>query len=191
MHISKWNIGHSCKTKQKKKFFFEISLWKWIVLILKLACSRRFVQEADVLVRERRRKIEIIQFVKNKEKQLCEQSQWVPTLLLPLYPRASNHFATWLKVDQTDRCRPSLIVDTEVWMQGDPMRHSIMLWSLIFSWTALSGFQSTGIPFFAQAAFSGFRLAGCTDFFSRFIPYFCPNPFGSPGSPYFCLGVST
>ena len=50
-------------------------------------------------------------------------------------------------------------------MQGDPMRHSITLLSLIFAWTALSGFQSTGIPFFAQAAFSGFRLAGCTYFF--------------------------
>ena len=37
--------------------------------------------------------------------------------------------------------------------------------SLTFSWTALSGFQSTEIPIFAQAAFSGFRLAGCTDFF--------------------------
>ena len=62
--------------------------------------------------------------------------------------------------------------------------HSRTLWSLTFAWTALSGFQSTGIPIFAQAAFSGFRLAGCTDFF-HFIPYFCPNPFGSPGSPNF------
>ena len=61
--------------------------------------------------------------------------------------------------------------------------------SLTFSWTALSGFQSTGIPIFAQAAFSGFRLAGCADFF-HFIPSFCPNPFGSPGSPNFCLGMS-
>ena len=50
------------------------------------------------------------------------------------------------------------------------MRHSITLLSLIFAWTALSGFQSTGIPIFAQAAFSGFRLAGCTDFsISSFI----------------------
>ena len=70
------------------------------------------------------------------------------------------------------------------------MRHSITLLSLIFAWTALSGFQSTGIPIFAQAALSGFRLAGCTDFFI-FIPTFCPNPFGSPGSPNFCLGMST
>ena len=37
--------------------------------------------------------------------------------------------------------------------------------SLTFSWTALSGFQSTGKPFFAQVALSGFQLAGCTDFF--------------------------
>ena len=96
-------------------------------MILKLACNRRFVQEAGVLVRERRRKIEIIQLVKNKEKQLCEQSHRVPTLLLPLYLRASHHFATWLKVDQIDWRRPSLIVDTEVWLQDDPMRHSVTL----------------------------------------------------------------
>ena len=93
-------------------------------MILKLACNRHFVQEADVLVRERRRKIEIC--VKER-KQLCEQSHRVPTLLLPLYLRASHHFATWSKVDQIDWRRPSLIVDTEVWMQGDPMSHSVTL----------------------------------------------------------------
>ena len=37
--------------------------------------------------------------------------------------------------------------------------------SLTFAWTALSGFQSTGKPFFSQASLSGFQLAGCTDFF--------------------------
>ena len=37
--------------------------------------------------------------------------------------------------------------------------------SLTFSWTALSGFRSTGKPFFAQVSLSGFQLAGCTDFF--------------------------
>ena len=37
--------------------------------------------------------------------------------------------------------------------------------SLTFAWTTLSGFQPTGIPFFAQAALSGFQLAGCTIFF--------------------------
>ena len=68
-------------------------------------------------------------------------------------------------MDLIDWCRPSLIVDTKVRMQGDPMRHSVTLQSLTFAWTSLSGFQSTGIPFFAQAAFSGFRLAGCTDLF--------------------------
>ena len=46
--------------------------------------------------------------------------------------------------------------------------------SLTFSWTALSGFQSTGKPFFSQVALSGFQLVGCTDFFC-FIPNFCPN----------------
>ena len=46
--------------------------------------------------------------------------------------------------------------------------------SLTFAWTALSGFQSTGKPFFAQVALSGFQLAGCTIFFC-FIPNFFPN----------------
>ena len=41
----------------------------------------------------------------------------------------------------------------------------IRLKSLTFAWTALSGFQSTGIPFFSQAALLGFHLAGCTIFF--------------------------
>ena len=93
-----------------------------------------------------------------------KRPHWVPTLLLPLYLQASHHFATWPKVDLIDWRRPSLIVDTEVWSQNDPMRHSDMLQSLTFSWISLSGFQSTGIPFFAQVAFSGFRLAGCTVF---------------------------
>ena len=52
-----------------------------------------FVQEADVLVRELRRKIGIIQFVKKKENIYVKQSHWVPTLLLPLYLQASHHFA--------------------------------------------------------------------------------------------------
>ena len=37
--------------------------------------------------------------------------------------------------------------------------------SLTFFWIALSGFQSTGKPFFSQVALSGFQLAVCTDFF--------------------------
>ena len=40
--------------------------------------------------------------------------------------------------------------------------------SLTFSWTALSGFRSTGKPLFAQVALSGFQLAGCTYFFILF-----------------------
>ena len=61
-----------------------------------------------------------------------------------------------------------IVVDgrTFFWQAGDRMTgHSRMLKSLTFACTALSGFQSNGIPIFAQAAFSGFQLAGCTDFF--------------------------
>ena len=36
--------------------------------------------------------------------------------------------------------------------------------SLTFAWTALSGFRSTGKPFFARVSLSGFQLVGCTDF---------------------------
>jgi hypothetical protein len=53
------------------------------------------------------------------------------------------------------------------------MLDAVVRFNPSFAWTALSGFQSTGIPFFAQVAFSGFRLAGCTIF--HFIPNFCPN----------------
>ena len=45
-----------------------------------------------------------------------------------------------------------------------------------FAWTALSGFQSTGIPFFAQAALVGFSTCRVYIFF-LFIPNFCPNLF--------------
>ena len=41
----------------------------------------------------------------------------------------------------------------------------IRLNSLTFSWTALSGFRSTGKPFFSQVALPGFQLSGCTYFF--------------------------
>ena len=41
--------------------------------------------------------------------------------------------------------------------------------SLTFAWTALSGFQSTGKPFFAQVALSGFQLVGYTFFILSLI----------------------
>ena len=63
MHISKMNIGRSCKTKQKKKNLFVkmncIDFEVWPV-------NRRFVQEADVLVRERRRTNRIYTIYENK-----------------------------------------------------------------------------------------------------------------------------
>ena len=50
--------------------------------------------------------------------------------------------------------------------------------SLTFAWTSLSGFRSTGKPFFSQVSLSGFQLAGCTIFFC-FIPnFFLNRPFG-------------
>ena len=61
--------------------------------------------------------------------------------------------------------------------------------SLNFSWTGLSGFRSTGKPFFSQVALLGFQLAGCTNFF-YFIPNFA-RTFWFAGMPFFFLGVST
>ena len=72
-----------------------------------------------------------------------------------------------INADQGDKS----FTDRQVMRQRDIV---VRFNSLTFAWTALSGFQSTGKPFFAQAALSGFQLAGCTDFF-RFIPNFCPN----------------
>ena len=60
--------------------------------------------------------------------------------------------------------------------------------SLTFAWTVLSGFQSTGKPFFAQVSLSGFQLAGCTDFF---LSLTFSRTFWFAGMPLFCLGVST
>ena len=57
--------------------------------------------------------------------------------------------------------------------------------SITFAWTSLSGFQSTGEPFFAQVTLSGFQLAGCTDIFFYFIPNFCPNLLVRRDAPFF------
>ena len=43
--------------------------------------------------------------------------------------------------------------------------NSVTLWSLIFSWTAFSGFWSTEIPFFPKSPFQVFDLSG-VQFFS-------------------------
>ena len=164
IHISKINHWTFLQNKTGKRKQIK-ALWKWLVLILKLACNRRFVQGGW---RPSKRTLP-----KNRNYTTCvkerniyvKQSHWVPTLLLPLYLQAPHHFAAWSKVDQIDWRRLSLIVDTEVWLRDDPTRHSVTLRSLTFSWTSLLGFQSTGIRFFAQVSLSSFRLAGCTIFF--------------------------
>ena len=57
------------------------------------------------------------------------------------------------------------LVDEEIILKVIRRDIVIRFNSLTFAWIALSGFQSTGKPFFAQVALSGFQLAGCTDFF--------------------------
>ena len=74
--------------------------------------------------------------------------------------------------DASDRSLPGIIHDALTKAQTI-MLDAVVRFNPSFAWTALSGFQSTGIPFFAQVAFSGFRLAGCTFFI--YIPNFCPN----------------
>ena len=147
MHISKMNHWTFLQNKTEKEKT-NWNLWNWIVLILKLACNRRFVQE-DWRPSKRTPPNEqnLYNLCKRKKNSYVKQPHWVPTLLLPLYLKASYHFATWLKVDQIGWRRPTLIVDTEVWSQDDPMRHSNTIQSLTFAWISLSGFQSIGIIF--------------------------------------------
>ena len=161
--MNHWTFLQNKTEKEKTNRSF---LWKWFVLIFwswPVICV--FVQRGWRSSKRTPLEDRNYNLCKRNKNNYVKWSHWVPTLLFPLYPQASHHFATWSKVDQIDWRHLSLIVNIEVWLQDDPMRHSVTLWSLIFAWTALSGFQSTGIPFFAQAAFSGFRLAGCIVFF--------------------------
>ena len=61
--------------------------------------------------------------------------------------------------------RSSEFVSEEIFLKVIRRDIVIRFNSLTFAWTALSGFQSTGKPFFAQVALLGFQLAGCTAFF--------------------------
>ena len=56
------------------------------------------------------------------------------------------------------------LVDEEIVLKVIRRDIVIRFNSLTFAWIALSGFRSTGKPFFAQVSLSGFQLAGCTDF---------------------------
>ena len=85
-----------------------------------------------------------------------KQSHWVPTLLFPLYLKASHHFATWPKVDQIDWHHLSLIVDTEVWLQDDPTGHNYTLLIPNFFLDIPFWFSVHRDTFFAQASFSDF-----------------------------------
>ena len=169
MHISKLNIRRYSQNKTEKEKQFEISLkmdcidfevWP----VNRLFCTRGW--------RPSKRR------PPNKIYTICEKLIKTAMWIIPL---GSNSAIAFISSCISSLCylvegrsywlvSSELIVDTEVWMQNDLMRHSVTLWSLIFSWTAFSGFQSTGIPLFSLAAFSGFRLAGCTDFsFSSLI----------------------
>ena len=127
-------IGHRTffakQNRKRKKKQLTICLKSEFVLIFELPVNRRFyVQEADVLVRERLRTTEFIQFCE-KGKQNSYVKRIIPlgsTLLSPLYLRASHHSAAQLTMKLTDRCRLNLMFATGFWMQGDPMRHSITL----------------------------------------------------------------
>jgi hypothetical protein len=56
------------------------------------------------------------------------------------------------------------------------MLDAVVRFNPSFAWTALSGFQSTGIPFFAPVALVGFSTCRVYSF-SLFILNFCPNLF--------------
>ena len=70
-----------------------------------------------------------------------------------------------LRLSMTGLIRSLELVDEEIVLKVIRRDIVIRFNSLNFAWTALSGFQSTGKPFFAQVTLSGFQLAGCTNFF--------------------------
>ena len=109
--------------KEKPSWNF---LWKWIVLIfwnwhvIGVLVQRGWRSSKRTPPKDRNYTI----CVKKKKNSYVKRPRWVPTLLLPLYLQASHHLATWSKVDQIGWRHPSLIVDADVWLQDDPMRHS-------------------------------------------------------------------
>ena len=70
-----------------------------------------------------------------------------------------------LRLMMTGLIRSLELVDEEIVFEVIRRDIVIRFNSLTFSLIALSGFRSTGKPFFAQSALSGFQLVGCTDFF--------------------------
>ena len=73
MHISQSNIGRSSQNKTEKgKNKRQFQLKSIFVLIFEFACEIGvYVQEADVLVRERRRTKEFIQVCTKENKNSC------------------------------------------------------------------------------------------------------------------------
>ena len=98
----KWTLDVLCKTKQIKEKQFEISVKMNCIDFEIWPVNRRFCTRGWRPSKRTPPNNKIYTIWKYKEKQLSEQSHWVPNLLLPLCLRASHHFATWLKVDQID-----------------------------------------------------------------------------------------
>ena len=82
-----------------------------------------------------------------------------------------------------DWCRPSLIVDTEVWMQGDSMRHSVTLIPN-FCLDLPFGFSVHRDTHFCPSRLFRFSTCRVYRFFS-FHPLFLPEPFWFAGKPLF------
>ena len=121
---------------------------------------------------------------KRKKNSYVKQSHRVPTLLLPLYLQASHHFASWPKVDQFDWRHPSLIVDTEVWSQDDPMRHSGTLYIPNFFLDRPFGFSVHRDTPFCPSRLFMFSTCRVYRFF-HFHPLLFPKPFWFAGKPLF------
>ena len=74
MHISQIEPWTFFTKQNRKGKQLAILTEKYICIDFEFACKIGvYVQEADVLVRERRRTKEFIQFVQKKIKQLCER----------------------------------------------------------------------------------------------------------------------
>ena len=187
------DIGRSCKTKQKKKnnleFLCENELyWFWSWPVNRRFCTRGWRPSK----RTPPKNIEFIQFCEKGK-----QNSYVKGII----PLGSNSAIVYISPSVSSLCcsvedeadwsmSSELDGDTGFWMRGDPMRHSITLLIPNFCMDHPFGFSAHRDTLFCPSRL--FRFSTCRVYiFFIFIPYFCPNPFGSPGSPNFCLGMST
>ena len=147
---------------------------------------------ADALVKERRRENESYKILcTKKRKQLCAIIPLSFNSAIVAMSSGLSSLCYLSEADWIDRYRLSLIVDIEVWSQGDPMGHSYTLQIPNFFLDRPFGFSVHRDTLFCPSRLFRFSTYRVYRFFFVFIPNFFPNPFGLPECPYFFLGHST